>query len=349
MRLRLAARPERAPPADKPEWGTDRRRCAMPDRPRAAIARAPHPRGKPGRPTAPRSRRPSGARPRQEAPGRPPRGDAPGAQDRNVEPFAGSAAVLFAKGAFRRRGHQRRRPRIADAYRLHQSSRRRARPAEEAALGRRREDLRGSGSSTSGRGTTSSGCTASCILTHFSHGKMRGKSFSPTVVGVEATTIKRIEKFAPRLKKVKVYGGDYEGRPKQTARTRSSSSTRRTPATTSTSASEFDGRFFKLLQVAQGPLPHHLRHPGQVPRAGEGLRTSGRSASRTRAPSRHARRRQLAPCGRSSWSRTTEPTTKALDDEFVLDDWDGTLDDGADVDDVERRSPSARSAVVPLR
>ena len=39
---------------------------------------------------------------------------------------------------------------------------------------------------------------------------MRGKSFSPTVVGVEATTIKRIEKFAPRLKKVKVYGGDYE-------------------------------------------------------------------------------------------------------------------------------------------
>ena len=47
-------------------------------------------------------------------------------------------------------------------------------------------------------------------LTHFSYGKMRGKSFSPTVVGVEATTIKRIEKFAPRLKKVKVYGGDYE-------------------------------------------------------------------------------------------------------------------------------------------
>jgi DNA adenine methylase len=29
-------------------------------------------------------------------------------------------------------------------------------------------------------------------------------------VGVEATTIKRIEKFAPRLAKVKVYGGDYE-------------------------------------------------------------------------------------------------------------------------------------------
>ena len=47
-------------------------------------------------------------------------------------------------------------------------------------------------------------------LTHFSYGKMRGRSFSPSVVGVEAKTIKRIEQFAPRLKRVKVYGGDYE-------------------------------------------------------------------------------------------------------------------------------------------
>ena len=35
-----------------------------------------------------------------------------------------------------------------------------------------------------------------------------------------------------------------------------------------------------------------------------------------------------------------EPTTKALDDEFVLDDWDGTLDEGVDdVDDVEKAQP----------
>ena len=47
-------------------------------------------------------------------------------------------------------------------------------------------------------------------VTHFSYGKLRGKSFSPSGAGVEATTIKRIEQFAPRLKHVKVYSGDYE-------------------------------------------------------------------------------------------------------------------------------------------
>ncbi len=45
--------------------------------------------------------------------------------------------------------------------------------------------------------------------THFSYGKMRGKSFSPSVQGVEARTVDRIEQFAPRLKKVQVFGGDY--------------------------------------------------------------------------------------------------------------------------------------------
>jgi DNA adenine methylase len=38
---------------------------------------------------------------------------------------------------------------------------------------------------------------------------MRGKSFSPSVVGVQAKTVDRIEQFAPRLRGVKVYGGDY--------------------------------------------------------------------------------------------------------------------------------------------
>ncbi len=45
--------------------------------------------------------------------------------------------------------------------------------------------------------------------THFSYGKMRGKSFSPSVQGVEARTVDRIEQFAPRLKKVQIFGGDY--------------------------------------------------------------------------------------------------------------------------------------------
>lgn len=47
-------------------------------------------------------------------------------------------------------------------------------------------------------------------LSHFSYGKMRGKSFSPSSAGVEAKTVARIEEFAPRLKSVKVFSGDYK-------------------------------------------------------------------------------------------------------------------------------------------
>ena len=47
-------------------------------------------------------------------------------------------------------------------------------------------------------------------LTHFSYGKMRGKSFSPSTRGIEAKTAARVEAFAPRLKNVRIYGGDYE-------------------------------------------------------------------------------------------------------------------------------------------
>ena len=39
---------------------------------------------------------------------------------------------------------------------------------------------------------------------------MRGKSFSPSTQGIEARTGERIEAFAPRLKNVRIYGGDYE-------------------------------------------------------------------------------------------------------------------------------------------
>jgi hypothetical protein len=47
-------------------------------------------------------------------------------------------------------------------------------------------------------------------VTHFSYGRLRGRSFNPTAEGVEANTIKRIENMLPRLKNVTVQGGDYE-------------------------------------------------------------------------------------------------------------------------------------------
>ncbi|HEU4409095.1 MAG TPA: XkdF-like putative serine protease domain-containing protein [Polyangiaceae bacterium] len=47
-------------------------------------------------------------------------------------------------------------------------------------------------------------------LSHFSYGKLRGKSFNPTADGVVAKTMQRIEDFAPRLSRVHVFRGDYE-------------------------------------------------------------------------------------------------------------------------------------------
>jgi len=47
-------------------------------------------------------------------------------------------------------------------------------------------------------------------LSHFSYGKMRGKSFSPTQQGVEAQMPARLDKHLSRLKNVRVFSGDYE-------------------------------------------------------------------------------------------------------------------------------------------
>ena len=126
-----------------------------------------------------------------------------------VEPFAGSAAVLFAKEPSDVEVINDADLEIADAYRL-------IKKLTQEGLARLKK-LPWVGDEKTFKRLLDvepeddvERLHRFLYLTHFSYGKMRGKSFSPTVVGVEATTIKRIEKFAPRLKKVKVYGGDYE-------------------------------------------------------------------------------------------------------------------------------------------
>jgi DNA adenine methylase len=126
-----------------------------------------------------------------------------------VEPFAGSAAVLFAKEPSDVEVINDADLEIADAYRLIKK----LTPEGFAKL----KKLPWVGDEKTFKRLLDVEPASDVerlhrflYLTHFSYGKMRGKSFSPTVVGVEATTIKRIEKFGPRLKKVHVYGGDYE-------------------------------------------------------------------------------------------------------------------------------------------
>ena len=125
-----------------------------------------------------------------------------------VEPFAGSAAVLFAKEPAPVEAINDADTEIARAYKTIQK----LRPKDLAKL----RDMPWVGDEKRFKSLideTPSGDLAwlhrFLYLTHFSYGKMRGKSFSPSVAGVEATTVDRIEKFAPRLRTVTVFSGDY--------------------------------------------------------------------------------------------------------------------------------------------
>jgi len=126
-----------------------------------------------------------------------------------VEPFAGSAAVLFAKDPADTEVINDADTDIAQAYRLIKR------------LGQKDLERLRRMSWTGDEATFKRLIDASpkddverlhrfLYLTHFSYGKMRGKSFSPSTQGIEARTAERIEAFAPRLQNVRIYGGDYE-------------------------------------------------------------------------------------------------------------------------------------------
>ncbi|RJS14132.1 N-6 DNA methylase [Corallococcus sp. H22C18031201] len=126
-----------------------------------------------------------------------------------VEPFAGSAAVLFEKEAVDVEAINDADTEIADAYRLIQK----LTPAGFAKL----KKLPWVGDEKTFKSLFDAKPKGDVerlhrflYLTHFSYGKLRGRSFSPNGAGVEAKTLARIEAFAPRLKRVKVYSGDYE-------------------------------------------------------------------------------------------------------------------------------------------
>ncbi len=125
-----------------------------------------------------------------------------------VEPFAGSAAVLFAKERSEVEAINDADTEIARAYKLVQK----LKPKDIARL--REKKWVGDEATFKSLIDESPRDDVGWLhrflyLTHFSYGKMRGKSFSPSVRGVEAKTVDRIEQFAPRLRGVKIYGGDY--------------------------------------------------------------------------------------------------------------------------------------------
>jgi site-specific DNA-adenine methylase len=126
-----------------------------------------------------------------------------------VEPFAGSAAVLFAKEPSEVEVLNDADPEIAEAYRLLKK----LTPEQVERL--RKMSWVGDEKTFKSLYDAKPKSDLERLhrflyLSHFSYGRLRGRSFSPAGAGVEAQTIMRIERFAPRLKHVKVYGGDYE-------------------------------------------------------------------------------------------------------------------------------------------
>jgi site-specific DNA-adenine methylase len=126
-----------------------------------------------------------------------------------VEPFAGSAAVLFAKDPAETEVLNDADPDIAQAYRIIKR------------LTRKQIERLQRLSWTGDKAMYKRFIDASPIddvgwlhrfmyLTRFSYGRMRGKGFSLADQGIGGRTAEHIETFAPRLKNVLIYGGDYE-------------------------------------------------------------------------------------------------------------------------------------------
>lgn len=126
-----------------------------------------------------------------------------------VEPFAGSAAVLFEKEASEVEVINDADPEIAQAFQVIQK----LTPAKLNKL----RGMKWTGDLATFKGLINAQPRGELerlhrflYLTHFSYGKLRGKSFSPSGQGIEAKTISRLEQHGSRLAQVKVYSGDYE-------------------------------------------------------------------------------------------------------------------------------------------
>ena len=125
-----------------------------------------------------------------------------------VEPFAGSAAVLFEKEPVDVEAINDADPDIAEAYRLIK----RLNPKKLERLRR----MKWTGDEATYKRVYSSSPSGELerlyrflYLATFSYGKLRGSSFNPGSAGKESRTMARLEQNAPRLAKVRVHSGDY--------------------------------------------------------------------------------------------------------------------------------------------
>lgn len=267
-----------------------------------------------------------------------------------VEPFAGSAAVLFAKEPCNVEVINDADPEIADAYRLIKK----LSPQDLAKL----QALPWVGSEKTFKSLIDAKPASDVArlhrflyLTHFSYGKMRGKSYSPSIDGVEARTISRLEQHGPRLKRVKVYGGDYE----KVVRKYDSKDTvffldpPYAGYNVDVGESEFDEqRFFDLLKSLKGKFLVTYGVRGEFPTL---VKDSGFWTKRIRT------RRSISSMHGVGGSTVLtqllvanyEPVTKSLDDEFIVEPWtEGDESEGERTDRADRAFEKSTQLVKGL-
>jgi DNA adenine methylase len=126
-----------------------------------------------------------------------------------TEPFAGSAAVLFAKDPVATEAINDADPEIAGAYKIIQGL------SDEDIKKLRTMAWRGSAETWKRlKAATPNSDVAKLhrflYLSHFAYGNLRGKSFDANSAGTVSTGPDRVAKFAPRLKGVHISSGDYE-------------------------------------------------------------------------------------------------------------------------------------------
>ncbi len=125
-----------------------------------------------------------------------------------VEPFAGSAAVFFAKKPVKTEVLNDADPDVAQAYKLIKgmSDKQIEQLKKMNWVGSKSAYLKVYDSKPS---KDIEKLYRFLYLAHFSYGRQRGRSFSPGSDGVPARTADRLATFGPRLRKAHLYSGDY--------------------------------------------------------------------------------------------------------------------------------------------
>ncbi|MGE0327859.1 MAG: XkdF-like putative serine protease domain-containing protein [Polyangiaceae bacterium] len=245
-----------------------------------------------------------------------------------VEPFAGSAAVLFAKEPSAVEVINDGDPEIAEAYALVKklSPQGFAKLKKLPWVGNRDTFKKLIDAKPQGDAER---LHRFLYLTHFSYGKLRGKSFNPGSEGVGATTLKRIEQFGPRIKSVKVYSGDYE----RVCRKYDSKDTvffldpPYPGYNVDVGEGDFDEeRFFKLVKELKGKFLITYGIRGKFPKM---AKQAGFWTKQIRTPRTIAAMRGVG--GPKVLTQLLvanyEPKLKSLDGDVELSDWNGEVEE----------------------